>query len=62
MCDDLGIVYAACGDGVEVWSPGGVALGVIEVPGKLVHYLLTSIFIHHHTIYPSKQASLPDDY
>ncbi|KAI4866220.1 calcium-dependent phosphotriesterase [Hypoxylon rubiginosum] len=32
-CDDSGNVYAACGDGVEVWSPGGVVLGLIEVPG-----------------------------
>ena len=33
-CDRAGNVYAACGDGVEVWSPGGVALGLIEVPGS----------------------------
>ncbi|KAI0175830.1 calcium-dependent phosphotriesterase [Hypoxylon sp. FL1284] len=32
-CDVSGNVYAACGDGVEVWSPGGVALGLIDVPG-----------------------------
>ncbi|KAI1381843.1 calcium-dependent phosphotriesterase [Hypoxylon crocopeplum] len=32
-CDKVGNVYAACADGVEVWSPGGVALGLIEVPG-----------------------------
>ncbi|KAI1779676.1 calcium-dependent phosphotriesterase [Hypoxylon cercidicola] len=33
ICDDAGNVYTACGDGVEVWSPGGIALGLIEVPG-----------------------------
>ncbi|KAI1209841.1 uncharacterized protein F4807DRAFT_424620 [Annulohypoxylon truncatum] len=33
VCDSNGNVFAACGDGVEVWSPGGSALGLIEVPG-----------------------------
>ncbi|KAI0890283.1 calcium-dependent phosphotriesterase [Annulohypoxylon maeteangense] len=33
ICDHQGNVFAACGDGVEVWSPGGLALGLIEVPG-----------------------------
>ncbi|KAI0834126.1 calcium-dependent phosphotriesterase [Hypoxylon sp. FL0890] len=32
-CDSFGNVFAACGDGVEVFSPGGTALGLIEVPG-----------------------------
>jgi hypothetical protein len=33
-CDNLGNVYAACGDGLEIWSPQGIILGVIESPGK----------------------------
>ncbi|KXJ95666.1 hypothetical protein Micbo1qcDRAFT_230861 [Microdochium bolleyi] len=33
VCDQAGNVYAACGDGVEIWSAGGVALGLIVVPG-----------------------------
>ncbi|KAI1767265.1 calcium-dependent phosphotriesterase [Hypoxylon sp. FL1150] len=33
VCDGNGNVYAACGDGVEVWNSGGVALGLIEVLG-----------------------------
>ncbi|KAH8681122.1 hypothetical protein BX600DRAFT_12650 [Xylariales sp. PMI_506] len=33
QCDAMGNVYAACGDGVEIWSPGGVPLGLIEIPG-----------------------------
>ncbi|KAK8079570.1 smp-30 gluconolaconase lre-like region containing protein [Apiospora hydei] len=33
QCDDVGNVYAACGDGIEIWSPGGVPLGLIEVAG-----------------------------
>ena len=32
-CDKDGNVYAGCADGVEVWSPGGTLLGVIEVQG-----------------------------
>ncbi|KAK8128549.1 hypothetical protein PG984_009657 [Apiospora sp. TS-2023a] len=32
-CDDVGNVYAACGDGIEIWSPGGVPLGLIGVAG-----------------------------
>ncbi|KAI1079127.1 calcium-dependent phosphotriesterase [Whalleya microplaca] len=32
-CDFTGNVYAACADGIEVWNPAGVALGLIEVPG-----------------------------
>ncbi|KAJ1331791.1 gluconolactonase [Microdochium nivale] len=32
-CDPAGNVYAACGDGVEVWSAGGAALGLLAVPG-----------------------------
>ncbi|KAI1131343.1 hypothetical protein F5Y10DRAFT_233901 [Nemania abortiva] len=32
-CDSAGNVYAACGDGVEVWNSGGTALGLIQIPG-----------------------------
>lgn len=33
LCDEAGNVYAACGDGVEIWNAGGVPLGLIEVAG-----------------------------
>lgn len=33
QCDDAGNVYAACGDGIEIFNPGGVLLGLIEVSG-----------------------------
>ncbi|KAK0636675.1 smp-30/gluconolaconase/lre-like region-containing protein [Bombardia bombarda] len=32
-CDKKGNVLVACDDGVETWSPSGMILGVIEVPG-----------------------------
>ncbi|KAI1736776.1 hypothetical protein F4680DRAFT_460896 [Xylaria scruposa] len=31
-CDPAGNVYAACADGIEVWSSGGTALGLIQIP------------------------------
>ncbi|CAK7228192.1 hypothetical protein SBRCBS47491_006821 [Sporothrix bragantina] len=37
-CDAVGNVYAGCADGVEVWSAGGVLLGVIEVPGGVTSF------------------------
>ncbi|KAF2996953.1 hypothetical protein E8E14_002766 [Neopestalotiopsis sp. 37M] len=33
QCDVDGNVFVACGDGVEIWSPGGVPLGLIEIFG-----------------------------
>lgn len=34
-CDDRGLVYAGCADGIEVWNAGGVLQAVIEIAGKL---------------------------
>ncbi|KAH3948037.1 hypothetical protein HBI56_202500 [Parastagonospora nodorum] len=36
-CDSAGNVYAACGDGLSVWTPGGVLLGKVLVPGGLAN-------------------------
>ncbi|KAK6087570.1 smp-30 gluconolaconase lre-like region containing protein [Seiridium cupressi] len=33
LSDPMGNVYATCGDGVEIWSPGGVPLGLVEIAG-----------------------------
>ena len=33
-CDEKGNVYVGCGNGLQIWSPGGVILGVLEVPGS----------------------------
>lgn len=37
-CDAQGNVYAGCADGVEVWSPAGTLLGVIEVQGGVTNF------------------------
>ncbi|KAF2849685.1 calcium-dependent phosphotriesterase [Plenodomus tracheiphilus IPT5] len=37
-CDGWGNVYAGCGDGVNVWSPGGVLLGKILVEGGVANF------------------------
>jgi gluconolactonase len=37
-CDVLGNVYSGCGDGVHVWSPGGVILGKILIEGGVANF------------------------
>ncbi|PSR79062.1 hypothetical protein BD289DRAFT_455995 [Coniella lustricola] len=37
-CDMEGNVYSGCGDGVHVWSPGGVLLGRIVVEGGVANF------------------------
>ncbi|CAN8099672.1 unnamed protein product [Discula destructiva] len=37
-CDVHGNVYSGCGDGVNVWSPGGVLLGRILVEGGAANF------------------------
>lgn len=37
-CDVDGNVYSGCGDGVNVWSPGGVLLGKIRVDGGVANF------------------------
>ncbi|KAF1946516.1 calcium-dependent phosphotriesterase [Clathrospora elynae] len=37
-CDTTGNVYAVCGDGLSIWSPGGVLLGKVLVPGGLANF------------------------
>lgn len=36
-CDMNGNVFSGCGDGVHVWSPGGVLIGKILVPGGVAN-------------------------
>jgi gluconolactonase len=37
-CDTAGNVYVACGDGLSVWSPGGMLLGKVLIPGGLANF------------------------
>lgn len=37
-CDMNGNVYSGCGDGINVWSPGGVLLGRISVTGGAANF------------------------
>jgi gluconolactonase len=41
-CDAVGNVYAACGDGVEVWNAGGRAMGLIEMASECSHHMMIS--------------------
>lgn len=37
-CDVHGNVYSGCGDGVNIWSPGGVLLAKILVDGGVANF------------------------
>lgn len=37
-CDLEGNVYSGCGDGVNVWSPGGTLLGKVVIPGGVANF------------------------
>lgn len=37
-CDTTGRVYSGCGDGIHVWSPGGVLLGRILLDGGVANF------------------------
>lgn len=36
--DEAGNVYSGCGDGIHVWSAGGVLLGKILIPGGVANF------------------------
>jgi gluconolactonase len=37
-CDTEGNVYAGCGDGIEVWDPEGLLIGIIKIPGGVANF------------------------
>lgn len=37
-CDLNGNVYSGCGDGINIWSPGGVLLGRILIGGGVANF------------------------
>lgn len=40
-CDLQGNVYSGCGDGVNVWSPGGKLIGKFMVPDGCANFVFT---------------------
>lgn len=36
--DQQGNVYSGCGDGIHIWSPGGVLLGKILIEGGAANF------------------------
>jgi gluconolactonase len=41
--DIYGNVYSGCGDGIHVWSPGGVLLGKVLIPGGVSNFCFGKI-------------------
>ncbi|KAF4973494.1 hypothetical protein FSARC_228 [Fusarium sarcochroum] len=41
-CDTAGNVYSGCPDGINVWSPGGMLLGKIVIPGGVANFCFGS--------------------
>lgn len=37
-CDTVGNVYSGCGDGLNVWSAGGVLLAKVLVDGGIANF------------------------
>jgi gluconolactonase len=37
-CDTKGNVYSGCGDGLNIWSPGGVLLAKILIAGGIANF------------------------
>lgn len=37
-CDTEGNVYSGCGDGLNIWSPGGVLLAKILIDGGVANF------------------------
>jgi len=40
-CDLEGNVYSGCGDGLNVWSPGGILIGKVMCPGGVANFCFT---------------------
>ena len=66
-CDMSGNIYSGCGDGINVWNPGGVLLGKILVAGGVSNFcfgeagelfLLNEYRVYHALISPSVRGAL----
>lgn len=60
-CDTKGNVYSGCGDGVNVWSPGGVLLGKILISGGVANFCFGRngelFMLNEHKIWRAQLAS-----
>ncbi|KAF5637202.1 gluconolactonase [Fusarium tjaetaba] len=60
-CDTKGNVYSGCGDGVNVWSPGGVLLGKIIISGGVANFCFGRngelFMLNEHKIWRAQLAS-----
>jgi gluconolactonase len=37
-CDTEGNVYSGCGDGLNIWSPGGILLAKVLIDGGVANF------------------------
>lgn len=37
-CDTRGNVYSGCGDGINIWNPGGTLIGKILIEGGVANF------------------------
>lgn len=60
-CDTHGNVYSGCGDGVNIWSPGGVLLGKIVVDGGVANFCFGArgelFLLNEHKIWRAQLSS-----
>ena len=60
-CDMDGNVYSGCGDGINVWSPGGVLLGRVLVDGGAANFCFgrggEMFILNEHRLWRAKLAS-----
>ncbi|KAG5947920.1 hypothetical protein E4U59_006170 [Claviceps monticola] len=60
-CDVYGNVYSGCGDGINIWSAGGVLLGRIIVPGGVANFCFgregTLYLLNEHRLWRAQLAS-----
>lgn len=60
-CDVHGNVYSGCGDGISIWSPGGVLLGKILVDGGVANFCFGKqgemFLLNEHRLWRAKLAT-----
>lgn len=60
-CDVYGNVYSGCGDGINIWSAGGVLLGKILIDGGVANFCFgcegTIYILNEHRLWRAQLAS-----